>query len=123
MMSRPLATARKLLNAEWQSAALLCLSDQGPLHYAELAQAIIRYMGRPPSEGHLTRVLKRLTRDGLITAESDIDHHKLYALNPSGEARVRTLKAIANAVAQSTDTDTSEVDPSGEAADEQNEAR
>src|SRR5215207_2851729 len=93
-----LVEAASLLRSLWQNAAVLCLARHGPLRYAELAHALVDYAGRPPSEGNLPRVLDRLSKHGLVTADDEHRDHKVYALTQAGQTRARVLITIGEAL-------------------------
>lgn len=83
-----------LFRPAWQNAIIECLRHEGPQRFSELRHSLTRYTGRPPSEGHLVKLLKELNQYGFVNETEERDAPKLHVLTETGRARAGTLIAV-----------------------------
>ncbi len=76
---------------------LVCLAqgmaavDGRPLHFRELARAIVEQSGSYVPEGNISRVLPRLRQSGLVTVDDENSRHPAYSVTPLGRCKADLL--------------------------------
>jgi DNA-binding HxlR family transcriptional regulator len=87
----------ELFAVRWEAFALASLSD-GPLRYRQLWRAIKRHAQADIKDTTATRLLKKLTRAGLVAQTRIGGRHFVYSLTPQGEAVVRRIGGLIDAM-------------------------
>lgn len=98
-----LVEAGKILKPHWRNAVILCLEARGPLSYKEIEQVAHAYAHELMSPGHLSRIIRALTDQGLITTDGGAVTRTVYTLTKAGRIRAQLLRTIGHAVSEADD--------------------